>query len=55
LLVLSRKEFECIFIGDIEIVVLKIKGEIVRIGIDAPKDVQILLGELKDKYGSDKR
>lgn len=47
MLILSRKTNETIKIGDeIELRVLEIKGETVRIGIDAPKSMEILRGEL---------
>ena len=47
MLVLARKKNESIVIGDgIEITVLKVKGNTVRIGINAPSDVKILRGEL---------
>lgn len=47
MLVLSRKVNETIKIGDdIEIRVLEVKGDTVRIGIDAPKVMDILRGEL---------
>lgn len=47
MLVLSRREHQSIMIGDdIEIVVLDIRGEQVRLGIRAPKDVQILRQEI---------
>lgn len=47
MLVLSRKENETIKIGDdIEIRILEVKGDTVRIGIEAPKSVDILRGEL---------
>lgn len=47
MLVLSRKENETIKIGDdIEIRILEVKGDTVRIGIEAPKAVDILRGEL---------
>lgn len=47
MLVLSRKTNETIKIGeDIEIRVLEIKGESVRLGIEAPKTTEILRGEL---------
>ncbi len=48
MLVLSRKQSEQIVIdGQIEIEVLKIKGNTVRLGIKAPRDVKVLRGELK--------
>ncbi len=47
MLVLSRKPNETIKIGDdIELRVLEIKGDTVRIGIEAPKSTEILRGEL---------
>lgn len=47
MLVLSRKTSETIKIGeDIEIRVLEIKGDSVRVGIEAPKTTEILRGEL---------
>ena len=47
MLVLSRKVNETIQIGDdIEIRILEVKGDTVRIGIEAPKSVDILRGEL---------
>ena len=48
MLVLSRKKNESILIdGKIEIEVLQIKGNKIRLGINAPADVKILRGELK--------
>jgi len=47
MLVLSRKPGETIQISDnIEIRILEVKGDTVRIGIEAPKSVDILRGEL---------
>lgn len=47
MLVLSRKVNETIKIGDdIEMRVLDVKGDTVRIGIEAPKSTEILRGEL---------
>lgn len=49
MLVLKRKVGETIKIGDdIELQVLSVEGESVRLGIEAPKDVQILRKELYD-------
>ncbi|GEN82997.1 carbon storage regulator [Sporosarcina luteola] len=47
MLVLSRKTNETIKIGDdIELRILEVKGDTIRIGIEAPKNVDILRGEL---------
>jgi len=47
MLVLSRKPGETIQISDnIEIRILEVKGDTVRLGIEAPKSVEILRGEL---------
>lgn len=47
MLVLSRKSLECIRIGDNVVVsVLEIRGNKVRIGIDAPREIQVLRSEL---------
>jgi carbon storage regulator len=47
MLVLTRKKDESIMIGHgIEVVVLGIDGDKVRIGIEAPKDITILRKEV---------
>lgn len=47
MLVLSRKQNQEIIIGDdIKITVLKVRGNLVRIGIEAPKEVRVVRGEL---------
>lgn len=47
MLALSRKEGESIMIGsDIEITVLEVKGEQIKIGISAPKSVPIYRKEI---------
>lgn len=47
MLVLSRKLNETIRIGDeVEIKIVEVKGDTVRIGIKAPKALEILRGEL---------
>ncbi|NIK71008.1 carbon storage regulator CsrA [Paenibacillus sp. BK720] len=47
MLVLSRKTDESIMIGgNIEIVVLGVEGETVKLGIRAPKDIEIFRKEL---------
>lgn len=50
MLVLSRKEGERLVIGDnITLIVSKIAGNRVTVGIEAPADVKIFRGELKDE------
>ena len=47
MLVLSRKQQQDIVIGDnIKVTVLKVKGNTVRLGIEAPKNVRVVRGEL---------
>lgn len=61
MLVLTRKKGEAIMIGDhIELVVLSTEGDTVRIGISAPKSVEVYRKEIflsiqqanKDALGS---
>lgn len=48
MLVLSRKEGEQLLVGDnIVLTINRISGNRVAIGIDAPRDVQIVRGELE--------
>lgn len=48
MLVLTRKTDEQILIGnDIKITLIRVRGNSVRIGIDAPRDVRIVRGELE--------
>lgn len=48
MLVLSRKEGEKLVIGDnITVVVSRVAGNRVTLGIEAPSDVRIIRGELK--------
>ena len=54
MLVLSRKEDESIIINDnIEIKIIGIKQEQVKIGIVAPKDVKIFRKEIYDEIQSE--
>ena len=47
MLVLTRKLQERICIGnDITVTILRVKGQQVRIGIEAPRDVRVIRGEL---------
>ncbi|MCX7827605.1 MAG: carbon storage regulator CsrA [Thermanaerothrix sp.] len=52
MLVLSRKPGESIVIGDnIEIRCVEIRGDVVRLGIVAPKDVKVWRKELLEEVG----
>ena len=52
MLVLSRKEGERIYFGDryIEILVKRIHGERVVLGITAPREVKVRRGELLEQW-----
>lgn len=48
MLVLSRKQDESLLIGDdIEIIVIRIQGNRVNLGVRAPRDVKVLRSEVK--------
>lgn len=50
MLVLSRKPNQKINIGsDITITVVKVKGNVIRLGIEAPRDVRVIRSELELK------
>lgn len=47
MLVLSRKQQQEIVIGEeIRVTVLQVKGNTVRLGIEAPRDIRVMRGEL---------
>ena len=47
MLVLSRKPGEALRVGDdVEITIVEVKGDMVRIGIEAPRNVQVWRKEL---------
>jgi carbon storage regulator len=49
MLVLSRKKNESVIIGDdIVVVVVEIRGDKVRLGIEAPKDISVHRREVWD-------
>ncbi|MCM1184619.1 MAG: carbon storage regulator CsrA [Roseburia sp.] len=50
MLALSRKKGEALIVNnDVEITVLEVKGEQVKLGINAPKDVSIYRKEVYDQ------
>ena len=47
MLVLTRKQKEVIKIGDnITVTIMRVHGQTVRVGIEAPRDVRVMRGEL---------
>jgi len=52
MLVLSRKSDERIMIGDIELVILEIRGNKVRLGIKAPREISVVRTELTQSRAS---
>ena len=56
MLVLTRKRDEQIRIGDdITISILRVKGNTVRVGIEAPRAIRVVRGELSPHERSDSR
>ena len=54
MLVLSRKQQQQIKIGDqITVSILRVKGNTVRVGIEAPREVRVVRGELPKEGASD--
>ena len=53
MLVLARKRKESIVIGDIRITVVEIRGRMVRLGIEAPKNVLVYRHEVYDSIHAD--
>lgn len=53
MLILSRKVGETLYINDdIEIKIVEVSGDKVRLGIDAPKNVRVLRSELRQTMES---
>ncbi len=56
MLVLTRKPGQSIMIGDgVEVQVLSVAGEKVRLGITAPRDVSIFRNEVYDRIEGENR
>jgi len=54
MLVLSRKVGEKILIGDnVSVTVVRVAQGVVRIGVDAPKEMAIVRDDIKDRNGTD--
>lgn len=55
MLILTRKVGESLIIGDnVKVTVLAVKGNQVRVGIDAPKDVQVHREEIFERIKLEK-
>ena len=56
MLVLSRKASESVVIGEnVEVEILEIRGNVVRIGIRAPREVRVIRSELSERPVSDEQ
>lgn len=56
MLVLSRKVGESVVIGDdVTVTILEVRGDIVRVGIDAPRSVAVHRAELLEQLGTSNR
>ena len=56
MLVLSRRVGESIVIGDdVRVTVLEVRGDVVRVGIDAPRSVKVHRAELLEQVGDSNR
>ncbi|MDX1807491.1 MAG: carbon storage regulator CsrA [Paenisporosarcina sp.] len=54
MLILTRKIGESIWINDeIEIIISEVKGDQVKIGINAPRTMEILRGELRTEVSNE--
>lgn len=56
MLVLSRRVGESVVIGDdVTVTILEVRGDIVRVGIDAPRSVAVHRAELLEQLESSNR
>ena len=56
MLVLSRKKNECIHIGDdIRVFVVEVRGDNVRLGIEAPLDIKVHRSEVYDAIQAERK
>ena len=56
MLVLTRRVGESIVVGhDIVITVLEVRGDVVRVGVDAPRELQVHRQEVYDQLSASNR
>jgi carbon storage regulator len=56
MLVLSRSTKDTIHVGDdVTIHILSVRGQTVRVGIEAPKSVRVMRGEIANRDRTDHR
>ncbi|WP_378950660.1 carbon storage regulator CsrA [Pelosinus sp. sgz500959] len=56
MLALTRKPGECIVIGDhVVVTVVEIKGDSIRLAIDAPREIKIYRGEIYDEIAMENK
>ena len=56
MLVLSRRAGESVVIGDeVTVTILEVRGDVVRLGIDAPRSVKVHRSELLDALAASNR
>ncbi len=48
MLIISRRQNEIVSLGNITLTIVKVNGEKVRIGVDAPADTKVLRAELAE-------
>ncbi|MCK5612433.1 carbon storage regulator CsrA [Candidatus Pacearchaeota archaeon] len=54
MLVLSRHKEESIMVGDVEVKIIDIRGDKVRLGITAPRDIPVHRREVYDAIQAEK-
>lgn len=55
MLVLARKHGQSIFVGDeVEITIVEVRGEVVRLGIDAPGGIPVYRKEVWERIRAEK-
>jgi carbon storage regulator len=54
MLVLSRKKDESVMVGDVEIMICDVRGDKVRLGITAPRDIPVHRKEIYEAIQAEK-